>query len=157
VVPLFAGAGVSCTTGAVEEGATGADIFHQMTHRTSSSLANVRTRKDLAELINSSADPLAIKQEYVEHGGTEDMEQENDDDIQVVETYGNTHSGDDYENYECDEGLLDENEEEEGEVVCYEEEDESRHDGEPGSACPEKSDLEMDADPRAEDFARTRA
>jgi hypothetical protein len=68
-------------------------------------------------------------------------------------TYGNTHSGDDYDNYKCDEGLLDENEEEEGEVVCYEEEDESGHDEEPGSACPEKSDVEMDADLEAEDFA----
>ncbi len=120
---------MSCTTGAAEEGTTGAVIFHQTTPHTIPSIENVRTRKDLADLINSSADPLSIKQEYVEQGGVEYMEQGAEDDIQVVEMYCN--SDDEHNNSECDEGLLDENDEEEneeeGEVVYYEEEDETGH------------------------------
>jgi hypothetical protein len=90
---------VSCTTGAAEEGTTGAVIFHQTTTHTMPSIENVRTRKDLADLINSSADPLSIKQEYVEQGVVEYMEQGAEDDIQVVEMYGNSY--DEHNNSEC--------------------------------------------------------
>jgi len=152
---LFAGAGVSCTTGAAEEGTTGAVIFHQTTPHTMPSIENVRTRKDLADLINSSADPLSIKQEYVEQGGVEYMEQGAEDDIQVVEMYGNSY--DEHNNSECDEGLLDENEEEEneeeGEVVYYEEEDETGHEVAAGTAGPEHSDEDMEPDPEGTGIA----
>ncbi len=142
---------MSCTTGAAEEGTTGAVIFQQTTPHTTPSIENVRTRKDLADLINSSVDPLSIKQEYVEQGGVEDMEQEAEDDIQVVGMYGN--SGDEYNNSECDEGLLDENEEEENdeerEEVYYEEDDETGHEEATGTAGPEHSDEDMEPDPDA--------
>jgi hypothetical protein len=58
----FVGDGERDTTGAAEAAAArGAEIFNPPTL----DLASVRTRGDLADFINSAADLVAIKQEFI--------------------------------------------------------------------------------------------
>jgi hypothetical protein len=115
--PPFAGDGQRDGTGAVEVAAaaemaaagTGAAIFPAPLQ---ADLLNIRTRQNLADLINSAADQLQIKQEA---GEAEIMDTEEGSDVEFMcEVDGDQHSvyfegeGD-----EDDENLLDEQEQEE--------------------------------------------
>jgi hypothetical protein len=124
----FVGDGQRDTTGAAEAAAArGAEIFNPP----SLDLASVRTRGDLADFINSAADPVAIKQEFIgpAYDGT------NLDDSMEVEITGEVggNRSVDYEGgdgEEEDESLLDEQGEYAEHVVSCDEGEEESEEGE---------------------------
>jgi hypothetical protein len=131
-IPQFVGDGQRDTTGAAEAAAArGAEIFNPPTL----DLASVRTRGDLADFINSAADPVAIKQEFIgpAYDGT------NLDDSMEVEITGEVggNSSVDYEGgdgEEEDESLLDEQGEYVEHVVSCDEGEEESEEGEEDEA-----------------------
>jgi hypothetical protein len=105
LVPLCAGDGESTGTGAARaDGTHPPDLNH------------VRTRRDLARIINEAVDPLLVKQEILEEQQQEPMEYDNEENF--LEVIGPDVS------MEEDEALLDEEEEED-----HEGEDEDEEDG----------------------------
>jgi hypothetical protein len=113
--PPFAGDGQRDSTGAAEAAAAAAEVgaaIFPPHAELQASLLNVRTRRNLADLINSAADQLQIKQEV---GDAETMDTEEGSEVEFMGEYdGDQHSvycegGSDEE----DETLLDEQEQEE--------------------------------------------
>jgi hypothetical protein len=87
---------------------------------------HVRTRRDLARIINEAVDPLLVKQEILEEQQQEPMDYDNEDNF--LEVIGPDLS------MEEDEALLDENEEEEdgGDEGDDDEDDEGGHEAADG-------------------------
>jgi len=122
-LPPFVGDGERDTTGAAEAAARGADIFNPP----ALDMASVRTRGDLADIINSSADPLAVKQEFI-GPDVEEMDLDGGTDVEIISVFGGGDQSGDYDqDGEEDESLLEEQEEQEEyteHVVSCEEEEE---------------------------------
>jgi hypothetical protein len=128
----FVGDGERDTTGAAEAAAArGAEIFNPPTL----DLAMVRTRGDLADFINSAADPVAIKQEFI--GPAYDgMNLDDSMEVEITGEFEGNRSGD-YEEgngEEEDESLLDEQGEYAEHVVSCEEGEEESEEGEEDGA-----------------------
>jgi hypothetical protein len=100
--------------------ARGADIFNPPIL----DLASVRTRGDLADLINNISDPVAVKQE-ITGPEAEGMDLDGSTDVEITAVFGGGDQSDDYDHAgDEDESLLEEQEEEAEHVVsCEEEED----------------------------------
>jgi hypothetical protein len=159
--PLFVGDGLRDTTGAAEATAAaaeaavvaavhGAAIFYPPA-LSPADLDRVRTRGDLADLINSAADPVLVKQEEAESNWTGgermDLAEEEGDVEFIGEFDGDEHSvyyGDGDE--EEDESLLEEQEYEEQEEAGEEEQGEvMEHEAEGEAARPTPEAGQKDA------------
>jgi hypothetical protein len=133
LIRLFVGDGEHTGTGAAEDTGIPPPDF-----------TKIRTRRDLAIIINKATDPVAIKQEILEQQQTEPMEYDNEENF--LEILGG--SGHDPHSMDEDEALLDEEEEEvvsggEEEVVEGEEEEgESGNSGESGEEDEDNGDAE---------------
>ncbi len=126
--PPFVGDGERDTTGAAEAGARGTDIFNAPTL----DMVSVRTRGDLADIINSAADPIAVKQEFT-GPDVEEMDLDGCTDVEIISAFGGGDQSSDFDpDGEEDESLLEEQEEYAEHVVSCEgeEDDDSVHEDE---------------------------